>query len=118
MPSWPDSYQTLSTPAHDARTPRAHPADVTAITRRHALPAWGRWILYVVLFGPVSLLVLDLTTTLSTVGYPGCDGPGDVCSQEYVGWFLGLLMMAVLVVSVVVGEIVAAVRRFRRRRKP
>jgi heme/copper-type cytochrome/quinol oxidase subunit 2 len=89
---------------------------VTAITRHRSLPAWGRWILYVVLFVPVSLLVLDLTTTLSTVGYPECDEPGDACSQEYVGWFLGLLAMAVLMVCVVVGEIVTAVRHFRRRR--
>ena len=89
---------------------------MTALTPRRSLPAWGRWLLYVVLFVPVSILVIDLATTLSTVGHPECDEVGDACSQSYLGFFLGVLAMAVTVVVVVVREIVAAVRHIRGRR--
>ena len=64
----------------------------------------------------VTVVVLDVATALSTVGYPECGEPGDACSQEYVGRFLGLALMAIVVVVVVVVEVGAAVRRFRRRR--
>lgn len=97
---------------------RAHPADVTAITSRRTWSARARWILYVVLFVPVSILVLELTTTLCTVGYPECDEPGDACTQEYLGWVLGSAAMAVIVVGVVIGETVSAIHRFRGRRNP
>jgi len=70
----------------------------------------------VVALVPVTPVVLDVTTGLSTVGYPECGEPGDACSQEYVGWFLGLAVMAIVVVVMVVVEVVTAVRRFRRRR--
>jgi hypothetical protein len=76
---------------------------------RTRLTAWARWAIYTLLALPAGFLCLVVATTLTTMGHPECGGPGDACTEEYAGWFLGLLVWILLVLGLVVAEAVTAV---------
>lgn len=79
------------------------------------LTAWGRCSLYLVLFFPTAWACFAAALAITTAGHPECRGPGDACLEAYDGWFLGAAAVAVILLVVVTAELVALVRRLRRR---
>lgn len=84
---------------------------------RPRLTVWARWSIYTMLVLPVGFLCLVVASGLTTFGHPECGGPGDACAEAYAGWFLGLVVWAVLILGVLVGEITTAVLRCARARR-
>jgi len=83
---------------------------------RRRLTTWARWDLYLVALPPMGSAVLYVATALAVVGYPDCGQPGDACSQEYAGFFLGVVAVASMILAVIVAEIGTALARRHRRR--
>ena len=83
---------------------------------RRRLTTWAPWDLNLVALRPVGSAVLYVAMAIAVVGYPGCGQPGDAYSQEYGGFFLGLVAVAALVLAVIVVEVGTALARRHRRR--